>query len=336
MSHHLDSPLSRKDPRLNLTDDYVFEGRFGTVLVMDVNTSLAGGTPGFHPEGRYEFRIALDDDTVESIVYRFAFGEADETGAQRWTLSRLSGREAADDREEGTPVLAGVTGLEATADSGLQAWVGRALDPFYLDLAQLGPISLAVEQGSAVDYGVWTPSQAANTFARSTVESIVLELPEDDILYLGRRIGVWSVTLLATDAGGWRQINRAGLPMMWPIFRPADSHLADHANSGAPEKDHEDYFDTIATQVKQLVSHRGGRHDPGAYGRSVASRILPDLLPYAIGSAACFGFAGFNGRALDDNAPEVMFSLVTDAATSTGLSPADSATHSDFPYVVPA
>jgi hypothetical protein len=54
MSHHLDSPASRRDPRLNVTDLYLFDGQTGTVLVMVVNTSLAGPhrVPGFHPEGR--------------------------------------------------------------------------------------------------------------------------------------------------------------------------------------------------------------------------------------------------------------------------------------------
>ena len=51
MSHHLDSPSSRRDPRLNVTDVYVFDGDHATVLTMIVNTSLAGPTrtPGFHP-----------------------------------------------------------------------------------------------------------------------------------------------------------------------------------------------------------------------------------------------------------------------------------------------
>jgi len=42
VSHHLDSPASRQDPRLNLTDLYLFDGQTGTVLVMVMNTSLAG------------------------------------------------------------------------------------------------------------------------------------------------------------------------------------------------------------------------------------------------------------------------------------------------------
>ena len=41
MSHHLDSPTSRKDGRLNITDLYVFDGESGTALVMVSNSSLA-------------------------------------------------------------------------------------------------------------------------------------------------------------------------------------------------------------------------------------------------------------------------------------------------------
>jgi hypothetical protein len=69
----------------------------------------------------------------------------------------------------------------------------------------------------------------------------------------------------------------------------------------------------------------------------VAERLLPDLLPYRIGTPAAFSFAGFNGRTLADNAPEVMYGLVTNSAVPTGLRPEHAAeTRQDkFPYVVP-
>ena len=62
MSHHLDSPLARQDPRLNITDQYLFDDGPNLVLVMNVRTSLAGDphVDPFHPEARYEFRIHLD------------------------------------------------------------------------------------------------------------------------------------------------------------------------------------------------------------------------------------------------------------------------------------
>ena len=57
-----------------------------------------------------------------------------------------------------------------------------------------------------------------------------------------------------------------------------------------------------------------------------------------MGTSAAFSFAGFNGRALADNAPEVMYGLVTNSAVPTGLVAASaSETRQDkFPYVVPA
>ena len=51
----------------------------------------------------------------------------------------------------------------------------------------------------------------------------------------------------------------------------------------------------------------------------MAERVLPDLLPYRVGTPAAFSFASFNGRRLSDNAPEVMYGLVTNSAQPTGL-----------------
>jgi hypothetical protein len=46
---------------------------------------------------------------------------------------------------------------------------------------------------------------------------------------------------------------------------------------------------------------------------SSASR-KPDVLTYVIGAPATFGFADRNGRPMGDNAPAVMFSMVTNSA----------------------
>jgi len=184
VSHHLDSPASRRDPRLNVTDVYAFDGDGATVLAMIVNTSLAGDgrIPGFHPEGRYEFKIHLDG----------AAADDDSAEYQRDTTAR----------------------------------------------------------------------------------------PVDDP---------------ANDTG------------------------------------------RVAAFVA-AAARRTGVSDPDGYGREVAARLLPDVLPYRVGTLASFTFAGFNGRALADNAPEVMYGLVTNSAVPTGLvaSSASETRQDKFPYVVPA
>jgi hypothetical protein len=71
MSHHLDSPLARQDVRLDITDLYVFRGETGTVFVINVCHSIAKPpTPGYHPEGMYEFKVDLDGDVIDDNVYR--------------------------------------------------------------------------------------------------------------------------------------------------------------------------------------------------------------------------------------------------------------------------
>jgi hypothetical protein len=87
-----------------------------------------------------------------------------------------------------------------------------------------------------------------------------------------------------------------------------------------------------------VVAATGSSADPAGYGQAVAGQLLPDVLPYQIGTAASFGFTGRNGRTLADNAPEVMLSLVTNTAVPAGLQPAVAAhlRTGTFPYVVPA
>ena len=62
------------------------------------------------------------------------------------------------------------------------------------------------------------------------------------------------------------------------------------------------------------------------------------MLPYMVGTPANYGFAVRNGRTMADNAPEVMFSLVTGTAVPTGLTPAvaEQYRNQQFPYVVAA
>ncbi len=167
----------------------------------------------------------------------------------------------------------------------------------------------------------------------------MLEIPHaDPRLRPGARTGVWAATKLATDAGGWRQINRAGHPMMWPIFWPADTDFSNPANTRHPSEDVSAAAKYIGEQMAAVVAASGTSGDPQAYGQAVAGELFPDVLPYVVGTPACYGFAGFNGRTRADNAPEAMLSLVAGMAVPSGLRPSvtQQQRSSDFPYVVPA
>ena len=212
-------------------------------------------------------------------------------------------------------------------------WTGIAGEPFYIEPTVLGAIRKAVANGVAVDLTGWNKDKAINAFANTTVSSIVLEIP--DGAFRTTTIGFWGVTALATDAGGWRQINRAGQPMIQPIFNPDDSERSSAYNTTQPKDDRAIYGQLVSTLVASVVAAMGTSADPQGYGEMVAALCFPDILRYEVGTRAVFGFAKRNGRALSDNAPEVMFSIVINAALSDGLdrSSATGTLRPDFPYV---
>jgi hypothetical protein len=190
-----------------------------------------------------------------------------------------------------------------------------------------------------VDLSGWRPENAQNSFADTTVESIVLEVAhQHPQLRPGTRIGVWCATKLATDAGGWRQINRGGHPMMWPIFWPDDVQFTDPANTRHPSEDRDAIGKDTAELIGAVVAANGTSADPHGYGRVVAEELFPDVLSYVVGTPASYSFAARNGRTRADNAPETMLSLVVNQAVPSGLTPAAAGQWrtDDFPYVVPA
>jgi hypothetical protein len=340
VSHHLDTPLAAQTGQLYLDDLYVFPADSSTALVMDVNSNVNGlhSEPGFHPEARYEFKVHFDGADFEDLTYRVSFGEPGPDGAQPLELHALTGGQAREDAAQGDLVLSGKTG-ETASGGGLRLWAGRITDPFYIDLSLLAIVNGAVKDGTAVDLSGWRPENAANTFANTLVDSIVLEIPHaDSRLRPGTRIGVWAATKLATDAGGWRQINRAGHPMMWPIFWPDDTDFSNPANTRHPSADFEADGKNLAGQVAAVVAATGTSADPHGYGDAVARDLYPDVLSYTVGTPAVYGFAARNGRTMADNAPEAMLSLAANTAVPSGLQPSGTsqARRDTFPYVVPA
>jgi hypothetical protein len=340
MSHHLDTPHARQSGQLFLDDLYVFPGDHSTVLIMDVNSTVTGPgvQPGFHPEARYEFRLHLDGADTEALTYRVSFGERDSQGRQALQVRTLAGDAGRHDNAAGNLVIEGRTG-ETAAAGDTRVWAGRVADAFYIDLSLLSIVNAAVRDGAAPDLSSWNPRTAVNSFASTTVETIVLEIShQHPQLHSGTRLGTWCTTRLATDAGGWRQINRAGHPMMWPIFWPDDTDFTNPANTRHPSADFMADGKHIADQVAAVVSATGTAADPDGYGQVVAATLYPDILPYVIGTPATYGFATRNGRPIADNAAEVMLSLVLNTAVPSGLTPATTAhlRPATFPYVTPA
>lgn len=353
MSHHHDSLLARQDPRLDVSDLYVFRGDRGTVFVLNVNP--LSGTGGFHDdESLYEIKIDTDGDGVEDITYRFtfapiAFAPFSTRGSQRWELRRFDGAAARDRDAAGTVLLRGVTeepselvrpaggGPEGEADGALRAWAGQAGDPFWIEGTVVTAVKTALAEGTAPELADFDPRQAKNLFADTDVQAIVLEVPDADLAG-AQEIGVWGVSVLATDAGGWRQINRCATPLLNTLFvlEDADRHI--DFNATVPGEDRERYGAEVQAAIERGAAAVGAVTDPAAHAAHVRDLLLPDVLRYEVGSKAHFGWEQRNGRALTDCTPEAVFALILGAPVSMGLdaSAATGVPRDVFPYLAPS
>ena len=342
MSHHLDSPIARQDIRLDITDLYVFRGETGTVFVINVCHSIGGeiAVPGYHPEGRYEFKIDLNGDAFEDLTYRITFDQRDAKGKQRFVVRCIRGANAVDPHAAGSVVAQGTSDEAVITTAGLRVWAGKAGDPFWIEPDVLHAVGHAFQDGTRIELSKWDSTKAKNLFAGHTVYSIVLEVSDGDLLSGAgdnRRIGVWAVASLATDAGGWRSINRVGLPMIHPLFTQYNEDLGNRLNAGRPADDLATHGEVVAKAIAGVVAANGTAEDPRAYGQKVARRFCPNILPYVVGTPAIFGFAEWNGRCLTDNAPDVMFSIAANAPIRLGIGKdsVGSKPSTTFPYVPP-
>jgi Domain of unknown function (DUF4331) len=268
------------------------------------------------------FKVDLNGDAIEDLTYRITFDERDPDGKQRFVVRCITGAEAADPNAAGTVVARGTTGEAVTTPPGLRIWAGRAGDPFWIEPDVLHAVGHAFQDGTTVDLSKWNPAQAKNLFAGHNVYSIVLEVPDRELLPNtghNRRIGVWALASLATDAGGWRSINRVGLPMIHPLFTQYNEDLGNRLNAGRPADDFQTYGELVIKAIAGVVGANGTAEDPRAYGEKVAHRFFPNVLPYTVGTPAAFGFAEWNGRSLTDNAPDVMFTIASNTPIHLGI-----------------
>ncbi len=330
MSHHFDSPGSREDGRVDISDLFVFAGADPdtTVLIMAVNPDAGLSSPtSFRPDALYEFKIDINADTIEDLSFQIRFGAVDAAGGQSIELRRADGASTASGTS-GTLLATGSTEQTVRIASGGQLWAGLAADPFFADAAALAQFqqALFVEQRFVPEvFG----AQPRNNFGGRNISGIVLELPNH--LLSTPSIHVWASASIWKD-GELVRINRAAIPLVQPIFNIVDEHLADAYNRSHPHDDLAQHGQHIAAIAAQIAKLAGTATDPQAHGQRVAGRLLPDMLRYELGTSAQYSVASTNGRALTDDIFDVTLSLVANTPIADRIE-ADGRHRTTFPYL---
>jgi uncharacterized protein DUF4331 len=173
--------------------------------------------------------------------------------------------------------------------------------------------------------------QQQNPFARRNVVAIVLEVPSE---LIGKgEINAWATISLFGHAPEV-QVSRWGLPMVTHLFLndPSDQELKEQFNASVPSEDLERFAQSIADFAEKMTTYAGSAPNPAEYGKQIAERLCPDTLPYELGTPAAFEVASFNGRALGDDAMDVMLTLAANTPLVDGLAPDRGRIRKDFPY----
>lgn len=337
MSDHLDSPGVRADKRLDIADFYVFKGNSGgTVFVITTNPlSGAGGFWVDHhvetPPAHYTVKISRAGSSTADLALRATFGQPLLGGIQPMQLSMLTGADAADEDAEGQLLAEGMTGTEALITTrGVRFFAGSCGDPFFIEPKVITAVITAVTTGTTLDLSAYDPAHPVNLFGGTNVEAIVIEVP-DELTGTGE-ITCWAEVKVPTDAGGWRQSDRAANPLVSSVFGFSDT---DTYNSADPGGDLAVFGETVRSLTARVVAANATSTDPDAYGAYVRDLFLPDMLRYQVGSTADYGISTRNGRGLTQNTPETVFRLVLNTPVSDGLD-ASSATgklRDRFPYL---
>ena len=337
MGHHFDSPESRADSRINITDNYLFAADDPSKVVAVMCISPLAGLPSpYHgeiqaetlrPGCAYDLRFDTDGDLRADTVFRFVC--SGDAAPQSWTLSHLQGAAAQDPTAQGRVLGSGTTGeTTLVADLG-RVWIGVAGDPFWLDA-----IAAKMFLDGVLAGGPWQPdtfSSGALTTGATNVVAIVAELP---IAMIGQgRWGFFS-TVSADDHGSWTQVNRCGRPNFAATFVD-DPELSLQYNSTNPDSDLALFGQVVADTVARLTRSAGTAIDPVQYGIRAAHALLPDVIPFDPQFPVSFGFAGINGRGLRDDFGAVVYTTVYNYPMRTAIPPMADLQES-WPYLPPA
>ncbi len=327
MSHHFDTPTAREDPRLNLCDMYVFcASPNTTVMALTVNPGATAETSApFRDEAIYAFRFDTNGDRREDVSFKVRF--ADSAGAQRLDVIRA---DRAPYGLDGEVIVS--ADLDEAADGavpGVRVFAGVVHDAFAGDAAALGKFKAAFAEGR---YEPEAFDNHVNFFHNRTVAAIILEVP-NRLISNDIQIQVWSTVSLYGHAPE-QQVARWGLPLFTHMYLP-NADVREQFNRSRPCDDAAVFAEATADSVRQYAEAPGTAADPEAYGRRVASLFGALTLPYQLGTAASYGYAGFNGRGLHDNVMDPMLSLLTNSALGTGIRPDPALIDSNFPYLQP-
>ncbi|GGI92204.1 hypothetical protein GCM10007978_32170 [Shewanella hanedai] len=323
-SHHFESELSIKYPQFDLTDMFVFESEKSgyTAFMMNINpTTGTDGSAAFGENGVYNFHIASDKAfkkagmTITAYLDKdkLVFGIVDGANQAIGTKGKEFGRAS--------------IGKEVKFNNGIRVWSGAAHDTFVGNSEGIiGFMTQLLGEGqltlSSFDKGV-------DLFKDFQSSVILVEIPNK---MLPKEINVYASTAMY-NVDQWVQVNRLAHPLMTHMFMVNNKMEISEHTQHRPDSDLSRAYAVSGTVLRAATLDKK-QSNPVAYADSVAVKLLPDMIPYSVGTKAAYTFEEINGRKPSDDAMDAALSIfigrkVTDNANTFNRHP------KQFPYVKP-
>ncbi len=348
---HLDAPalgrtsigssvdlLSTRGDR-DINDVYVFNNAARTRTTFAMTTNPAVNVPSVDPftyfgtNVRYMINVDRTGDAVQDLAFVWRFGAANGDGAQSYTVTRYTGKNALT-LKTGLVVGSGSTGGNGigTAKDGAKVFAGVRADPFFFDL--LGFL------GTVLGVGSTQLGTGGDFFAPLNTNAMVIEVPNDSIG--AANIGVWGTTSY-WESGSWHKADQMGRPAISTVFNnkyvggPSTGTQKNLFNTTPPSQQNSSslpFHGNVKATLMNINALLGTGCDDydDATAEAITNILLPDMLTYQVGSTA--DGTVFNGRALADDVIDAELAVTTNNCVTSDNADASGHTYlSAFPYL---
>jgi hypothetical protein len=321
-SHHFETSIAQAYPAYDLTDLFVFESESPgkTAFIVDINPQTGeDGKAAFGEGGLYNIHISADQEMTSGLTLTFRYSNGNIVVGRIEQPSPALG-------VEGVQLGMAKVGQESIFANGIRVWAGAAKDPFVGNAVGITNFRAKLLEG---EYDESTFDNAEDLFGTLNSSIIVIEVPNS---MLPKDINVFATSAMQMD-GKWIQVNRLANVLLTHLFLVADPATASEHVTHRPDEDSQRQL-WVASTIARAATLADSQEEPVAYGDAMAKRLLPDMIPYKVGSTARYGVDAFNGRPTTDDGMDVVLSIfagkpLTDKANTFDHHP------DTFPYVVP-
>lgn len=174
---HVDAPKTQANIAADITDVYAWHTGDGKIVaVLNFAGLNEAGLPAkFDADVLYTIHVDNDGDNLSDFDTLVRFGR-DSGGNWGVQFTGLPGGDA---------VIEGPVGMTLQAGLGLRVWAGLRDDPAFFDLAGFKQTIMSGALGF---------DPANDTFAKTNVTSIIVEMSTDAVVANGQKIRLWATT----------------------------------------------------------------------------------------------------------------------------------------------